>query len=1112
MKMNPTLIHWILVTLLATTPMVARSQIVGPCEAVANTDQPEFAISTAFDGTNFLVGVRGNSTNANAVNAQFLSPTGARLGSLIRTGHLMDGFANAPRLAFGSTNYLMAWSDAAVQHPSTGDDIYAQFISPAGNLVGNPFPVSTAGGSQYVLGAASDGDNFLVIWSDIDGLHGRRISPSGQLVGGELLFATDRSVEENGSVAYGGGQYLVAWVEGTDGAHQAMGRFVSTVGQLGSVLLLSQDDSHYYNPISVAFGGDRFLAVWHHNDGEDMAWDLRGRVVLSNGTLEGGELILAAGPREELAMANAVAFDGQDFLIAWTSAEYPFPTTNCVFLGQYWSRSGAAQSSPFVIDGRTAVSIGVGLSSGQGTVMTLINSGLFAPEADVCARVIQPARATSFTLTGSMTTNRENHTATKLHDGTVLVVGGITNADIGGTLASAEVYNSGSGTWTATGSLTAPRNHHTATLLLNGKVLVAGGNNDETFALSSAELYDPESGKWTVIDSMHTARAAHTATLLPNGTVLVAGGGNATGGLSSAEVYDPSTGVWTTTGSLTTKRVLHSATLLANGQVLVAGGTLLINDRPGPAIPSAELYDPATGNWTATGAPNTPRGAFHTATLLSNGNVLFVAGDNDEEGPTDSAEMYDPITGSWTTTGSLTTGPRHGHTATLLPNGQVLVAGGSNDGELVSAELYDPATGSWIATGSLNMKRQWHTANLLPNGCVLIAGGTGGEGPGEPAIAGTELYDATAWIPTAVTLSCPLKSASGAFHCTFTSNPNGENTVLATTNVAFPHDQWSVLGVVPEFSPGLFLFAAPQATNAPQQFYRLAAFTNTPLPPNMVLIPAGSFTMGDTFNEGYGDELPTHTVYVSGFYMDQYKVTKALWDEVYNWATTNGYSFDDGDSGQGKAANHPAHTMTWYDAVKWCNARSEKEGLTPAYYTDSGLTTRYRSGQVTPYVNWNTSGYRLPTEAEWEKAARGGASGHRFPLSDSNTITHSRANYYSESGYIYDTSPTRGYHPTFATGGYPYTSPVGYFATNGYGVYDMAGNLWEWCWDWYGSSYYVSSPSSNPRGPESGSFRVSRGGSWLSDADYCRAASRLNYDPARMDYDIGFRSVRAAGQ
>jgi formylglycine-generating enzyme len=288
-------------------------------------------------------------------------------------------------------------------------------------------------------------------------------------------------------------------------------------------------------------------------------------------------------------------------------------------------------------------------------------------------------------------------------------------------------------------------------------------------------------------------------------------------------------------------------------------------------------------------------------------------------------------------------------------------------------------------------------------------------------------------------------------------------------------------------------------------------------PSGMVLIPAGSFTMGNCMDpgEGFSDELPLHTNYVSAFYMDRYEVTKALWDEVYNWAITHGYSFEYG--AQGKASDHPAHSMTWYDAVKWCNARSEKEGRTPAYYTDAGLSMRYRSGQVnvqTNWVNWS-SGYRLPTEAEWEKAARGGASGQRFPWSDVDTITHSRANYYvyQSSGtnyYVYDQSPTVGYHLTFATGDTPYTSPVGSFAANGYGVYDMAGNVWERCWDWYGS--YSSGSQTDPRGPASGSYRVDRGGGWYCNAVYCRAAYRDYFSPYYGYNGIGFRSVRPPGQ
>ncbi|HPA17846.1 MAG TPA: SUMF1/EgtB/PvdO family nonheme iron enzyme [Verrucomicrobiae bacterium] len=277
-----------------------------------------------------------------------------------------------------------------------------------------------------------------------------------------------------------------------------------------------------------------------------------------------------------------------------------------------------------------------------------------------------------------------------------------------------------------------------------------------------------------------------------------------------------------------------------------------------------------------------------------------------------------------------------------------------------------------------------------------------------------------------------------------------------------------------------------------------------------VLIPAGNFQMGDTFTEGDTEERPVHTVYVSAFYMQATEVTKAQWDDVKAWASTHGYT--DLYLGEGRASNHPVHTVAWYDVVKWCNARGEKEGLTPCYYTTSAKTTVYRTGIVNVAngaVDWNANGYRLPTEAEWEKAARGGASGRRFPWSDADTITHGRANYKSSSLLdAYDVSPTQGYHPTFETGLSPYTSPAGYFAANGYGLYDMAGNVWEWCWDWYGSGYYGSSPSSDPLGPPSGSNRVLRGGDWNSSAFICRVAAREDDDPTFTPGRYGFRPVR----
>jgi sulfatase modifying factor 1 len=297
--------------------------------------------------------------------------------------------------------------------------------------------------------------------------------------------------------------------------------------------------------------------------------------------------------------------------------------------------------------------------------------------------------------------------------------------------------------------------------------------------------------------------------------------------------------------------------------------------------------------------------------------------------------------------------------------------------------------------------------------------------------------------------------------------------------------------------------AAPPAS---QRFYRVLAIgTNRPAPPGMALIPAGSFTMGDSL-DGDSMALPLHAVYVSAFYMDQYPVTKSLWDTVYQWAIAHGYTFD--YAGSGKASTHPVQTIDWYDCVKWCNARSEQEGKTPAYYTDAGLSVRYRTGQAAPYVSWS-SGYRLPTEAEWEKAARGGAGGQRFPWG--NTISWSQANYYaSPSGYAYNVNPTSGYNPAWTSGGYPYTTPAGSFAANGYGLYDMAGNVWERCWDWYWA--YSSASQTDPRGPASGSSRVFRGGSWYYYANLCRTADRNYSNPTGSVNSIGFRSVLPPGQ
>ncbi len=284
---------------------------------------------------------------------------------------------------------------------------------------------------------------------------------------------------------------------------------------------------------------------------------------------------------------------------------------------------------------------------------------------------------------------------------------------------------------------------------------------------------------------------------------------------------------------------------------------------------------------------------------------------------------------------------------------------------------------------------------------------------------------------------------------------------------------------------------------------RVRVVANDADPDGVVQIPAGSFTMGDTFAEGSSSEQPTHTVNISAFYIEKTEVTKERWVPVYQYAIQHGYQFD--NAGAQKAAGHPLHTINWFDAVKWCNARSQMEGRTPCYYTDTSLTNIYKTGQLAPNVNWSANGNRLPTEAEWEKAARGGLTGRRFPWGDN--ITTNQANYYG-TALFYNLSGAFGNHPAYATGSTPYTSPVADFSPNGYSLFDVAGNVWEWCWDWYDGAYYSSSPGTDPGGPSSGTSRVLRGGPWDYDASRARCADRLNASPATANSHAGFRCVR----
>ena len=377
------------------------------------------------------------------------------------------------------------------------------------------------------------------------------------------------------------------------------------------------------------------------------------------------------------------------------------------------------------------------------------------PPASTSTPAPTPEPSPGFSGTGASALGEDvalDETATLLSDGRVLVTEGC------GT--GAELYDPATGTFVPTGSLTVARYGATATLLRDGRVLIAGGYDcDSADAIwPSAELYDPSTGRFSPTGPMRVGREFHTATLLPDGRVLVAGGltgPNPTTGsivlasvrtaatsssvLATAEIYDPGTGTFSPTDAMSAARMDHTATLLADGRVLVTGGG-------GEALASsrtADVYDPSTDTFGKTGSMRTGR-YLHTATLLTDGRVLVLGGRSPQDSVFDEAEIWDPSTGKFRAAGVMTEG-RQQHTATRLPDGRVLITGGywsdGHDGRaLSSTELFDPATGVFSPNGSMGTPRDGHTATLLHDGRVLIAGGSDlGENGAEP-VAEAVLY------------------------------------------------------------------------------------------------------------------------------------------------------------------------------------------------------------------------------------------------------------------------------------------------------------------------------------------------------------------------------------
>lgn len=332
-----------------------------------------------------------------------------------------------------------------------------------------------------------------------------------------------------------------------------------------------------------------------------------------------------------------------------------------------------------------------------------------------------------------------------LHDGRIMVVGGATGTSSFDAVASATIFDPSSGHWSAVTDMLQPRAYAMAVTLADGSVLVAGGSRNGQ-PLDTAELYNPDNGTWVATGRLNLPRTQGTLTLLGDGRVLAAGGGieGAPGWSStaSAEIFDPKLGTWTIMPPMSVARARHTATLLADGEVLVAGGATTYHGETGSVTATAEMFDPRSNSWRAAAPMSEPR-YVAGAVLLNDGRVLVAGGwysTSNSDPSHDTAEIYDPATNRWAATGSLTSG-RAEYSLVRLPDGRVLAAGGVDPAYRVQAtsELFDPGTGHWQATGSLAVATMWPAAQVLPDGRVLVAGG-GLDALADHVTAACEIY------------------------------------------------------------------------------------------------------------------------------------------------------------------------------------------------------------------------------------------------------------------------------------------------------------------------------------------------------------------------------------
>jgi N-acetylneuraminic acid mutarotase len=602
------------------------------------------------NGWVLVTGGGGALASAEIYNPATLSWTPAGTMAAARTGHTASLLADGRVLVaggYGSAGTPIA--TAEIYDPASNLWSLASSMNTARSLQN---AVTLADGRVLVAGGDVVGDDTATTSAEIYDPSTNTWSPAASMATARMVF---------GSVLLPSGKALVLGFEGelydpiantwTSSNGQpdinipGVGYPVAILLRNGNVLatggLIINVGAHpstavqIYNPVTNSWGATQSLA--------------ESRGAATGNLLASGKILVAGGSSPCGALGDAELFD-------------PVSGTSTIIGTQ--SGGGGFSKISVLNDGRLLATGGEQICSG--TLQASPGSFVFDPTAN------------SWSLVGTMSQARYAHTESVLQSGLVLVAGGEAAGPI---VDTAELFSPTTQQWTAAGSMPAAVWQHTASVLPNGQVLIAGGNvggqtNEPNVSTNAAQLYDPGSATWSQTGALTTGRYNHTATLLANGTVLVAGGttaGALTGQtvLATAELYNPSTGTWTSAGTMNAARSSHTATLLPSGMVLVAGG-----DSSGV---SAELYDPVANTWTLA-APMTAARSMAASTPLSNGNVLIVGGEDSS-----TAEEYDPSTNSWTSAGTLAFSQAAVVIASLS-DGRVVAYGG--DGAAPTPQYY----------------------------------------------------------------------------------------------------------------------------------------------------------------------------------------------------------------------------------------------------------------------------------------------------------------------------------------------------------------------------------------------------------------------------------------